>query len=216
MEKVLLNANKRSDLSKSATNSIRRQGKIPGVIYSRHIEPISIEVVEGALNPLVFSAKTHLISLNVHDGDQLDCIIKDVQFDPVTDKIVHFDLQGFDVKEKIQIEIPIQLNGTAVGLKEGGIVQHVLHKLDIECLPSAIPEEITVDVTNLKLGDSIQVKDIILDDVEILNPEDSIIVTVTHPKKEKEPVLEEGVEEEESAEPEVIGKGKAENKDEED
>lgn len=214
MEKVLLNANKRSDISKSATNLLRRQGKIPGVIYSKHIEPISVEVLEGALNPLVFSARTHLISLNIEDGNKLDCIIKEVQFDPVSDKIVHFDLQGFDATEKIQIEIPIQLNGTAIGLKEGGILQHVLHKLDIQCLPSAIPEEITLDVTNLKLGDSIHVKDVKIDGVEILNAEDSIVVTVTHPKKEKEPVAEETAEEEETTEPEVIGKGKTEEKEE--
>lgn len=214
MEKVILNGNKRVDVSKSATNTLRKQGKIPGVIYSRHIKPISIAVMEGPLNSLVFTPKTHLISLNIEGGEPLDCIIKDVQFDPVTDRVVHFDLQAFDVTEKIQIEIPVQLSGSAIGVKEGGIVQHTLHKLDIECLPSAIPEHITIDITDMKLGDSVHVSDLKLENIEILNPEDTIIVSVAHPKVEKEPVAAE-VTGEESVEPEVIGKGKSEDNKEE-
>lgn len=210
MEKVILNGNKRSNVSKSATNNLRRQGKIPGVIYSRHIKPISIEVMAGPLNSLVFTPKTHLISLNIEGGESLDCIIKDVQFDPVTDRVVHFDLQAFDATETIQIEIPVQLSGSAIGVKEGGIVQHTLHKLDIECLPSAIPEHITIDITDLKLGDSVHVSDLKLENIEILNPEDTIIVSVTHPKVEKEPVAAEATGEE-AVEPEVIGKGKSED-----
>lgn len=213
MEKVILNGNTRLNLSKASTNSLRKEGKIPGVIYSRHIEPISVEVLEGPLNSLVYTPKTHLISLNIEGREPLDCIIKDVQFDPVTDRIVHFDLQAFDVTEKIQIEIPVQLTGSAIGVKDGGIVQQTLHKLDIECLPSAIPEHITINISELKLGDSVHVSDLKLENIEILNPAETIIVAVTHPKVEKEPVAAE-VTEDENAEPEVIGKGKTEDKEE--
>jgi large subunit ribosomal protein L25 len=213
MEKVLLEARKRENRSKSANNALRRQGRVPGVIYSRQVKPVPVDVGEGSINPLVFTAKTHLISLNIEGLDPIDCIIKDVQFDPVTDRIVHFDLQAFDAKEKIQIEIPIHLVGSALGVKEGGIVQHSLHKLEIECLPSDIPEEITVDISFLKLGESIHVKDLKLEGVDILNPEESIIVLVTHPKVEKEPVP--GDVGAEVAEPEVIGKGKVEENEEE-
>jgi len=213
MEKVVLEARKRDNLSKSATNSLRRQGRVPGVIYSKVIQPISVDVTEGAINPLVFTAKTHLISLNIEGQNPLDCIIKDVQFDPVTDKIIHFDLQAFDAKEKLQLEIPVHLEGSAIGVKEGGIVQHILHKLEIECLPIDIPEEIVVNISSLKLGESIHVSDIKIDNVEIISPADSIVVLVTHPKVEKE--VAPGEVSEEPAEPEVIGKGKAEEKEEE-
>lgn len=214
MEKVLLEARKRSNEKKSSNKSLRREGKVPGVIYSKNVQPISIEVNEGSINPLVFTAKTNLISLNIEGEDKLDCIIKDIQFDPVTDKIVHFDLQEFNVKEKIQIEVPIQLIGSAIGVKEGGIVQQNLHKVDLECLPNDIPESVTVDISNLKLGDSVHVSDLKLDGVEFLNPEESIIVSVAHPKVDKEPIAEEAGEEEKT-EPEVIGKGKSEDKEEE-
>ncbi|MBS4034459.1 MAG: 50S ribosomal protein L25 [Ignavibacterium sp.] len=214
MEKVLLEARKRSNEKKSSNKSLRREGKVPGVIYSKNVQPISIEVNEGSINPLVFTSKTNLISLNIEGEDKLDCIIKDIQFDPVTDKIVHFDLQEFNVKEKIQIEVPIQLIGSAIGVKEGGIVQQNLHKVDLECLPSDIPESVTVDISNLKLGDSVHVSDLKLDGVEFLNPEESIIVSVAHPKVDKEPIAEEAGDEEKT-EPEVIGKGKSEDKEEE-
>lgn len=213
MEKVLLEARKRENRSKSANNALRRQGRVPGVIYSNQVSPIPVDVTEGAIKPLVFTAKTHLISLNIEGQNQLDCIIKDVQFDPVTDRIVHFDLQAFDAKEKIQLEVPIHLEGSSIGVKEGGIVQHVLHKLEIECLPSDIPEEILVDISTLKLGDSVHVRDLKLDGINILNSEDAIIVLVTHPKVEKEPAPGEVTEQD--AEPEVIGKGKTEEKEEE-
>lgn len=209
MEKVQLEARKRDNLSKSFTNSLRRQGKVPGVIYSRSIQPISVEVLEGAIKPLVFTAKTNLISLNLEGQDNLDCIIKDVQFDPVTDRIVHFDLQTFDAKEKIHLEIPVQLIGSAIGVKEGGVVQQNLHKIEIECLPALIPEVISLDISGLKLGDSIHARDIKIEGVEILIPEEAIIVSVAHPKIEKEPAVGE-VAAEEPAEPEVIGKGKTE------
>lgn len=211
MEKVLLEARKRINTTKSSTKSLRREGKVPGIIYSKNLQPILIEVNEGAINPLVFTSKTHLISLDIKGDDKLDCIIKDIQFDPVSDKIVHFDLQEFNVKEKIQIEIPIQFIGSAIGVKEGGIVQQNLHKLDIECLPGDIPEAVTLDISNLKLGDSIHVSDIKLEGVELLNPEDTIVVSVSHPKVEKEAAPVESSEDE-NAEPEVISKGKSEDK----
>lgn len=211
MEKVLLDARKRSNEKKSSNKSLRREGKVPGVIYSKNVQPISIEVNEGSINPLVFTAKTNLISLNIEGENKLDCIIKDIQFDPVTDKIVHFDLQEFNVSEKIQIEVPVHLVGSAIGVKEGGIVQQNLHKLDIECLPGDIPDSIEINISNLKLGDSIHISDLNLMNVEFLNPAESIIVVVAHPKVDKEPVAEEAIDQEKT-EPEVIGKGKSEDK----
>jgi large subunit ribosomal protein L25 len=190
---------------------LRREGKVPGVIYSKNVQPISIEVNEGSINPLVFTSKTNLISLNIEGENKLDCIIKDIQFDPVTDKIVHFDLQEFNVAEKIQIEVPVHLVGSAIGVKEGGIVQQNLHKLDIECLPGDIPDSIEVNISNLKLGDSIHISDLKLTDVEFLNPGESIIVAIAHPKVDKEPLAEEAIDQEKT-EPEVIGKGKSEDK----
>ena len=211
MEKVVLEAKKRTKIDKASRSALRKEGRVPAIYYSKHHDPLAIDLSERALHPLVFTSKTHLISLSLDGQEDLDCIIKDVQFDPVTEKIVHIDLLGLKKGEKIQIEVPVQLIGTAVGIKEGGILQHTLHKIEIECLPVDIPEHIEIDVTTLKLGDSIHIGDLKFNEFNILNSAEAIIASVTHPKAEKEAAPAEG---EETKEPEVITKGKAQEEEE--
>lgn len=213
MEKSILEAEVRQTGSKQASKLVRNNGKVPGVYYSKHDSPIHLAVPEKAINPLVFTSETHLVSLKV-EGKELDCIIKDVQFDPVTDRVVHFDLIGLTSGETFQIEVPVQLHGTAAGIKEGGIVQHLIHKLEIECLPKDIPQRINIDISELKIGDSVHVSDIKVENVTFLDPEDAVIVSVVHPKIEKETVEGEAAAVEEQTEPEVIGKGKPEEEEE--
>jgi len=216
MEKTTLKASERKQFTKSEVRKIRKEGKVPGVFYSKHNPPLHIDVVDTSINPLVFTSKTHLISLEIEGQEEHECIIKDIQFDPVTDKVIHFDLLGLTKGEKIILEVPVQLVGTPVGVKEGGVIQHVMHKLEVECLPRNIPEHIVVDVSALKLGDSIHIGDLQIEEVEFVDPKGSLIVQVTHAKVQEEvaPAAEEGVEEE-PTEPEVIAKGKAEEKEEE-
>ena len=215
MEKTVLKASERKDFTKSGTRKNRKEGNIPGVFYSKNNKPLHINVADRAINPLVFTSKTHLISLVLEGHDEYECIIKDVQFDPVTDRVIHFDLLGLTKGEKIKLEIPIQLVGSPVGVKEGGIIQHVMHKVEVECLPRNIPEHITIDISGLKLNDSVHISDLKYDDIEFTDSQDSLIVQVTHAKIKEEaaPAAEAVVEE--TAEPEVIAKGKKEEKEEE-
>lgn len=216
MEKTTLKASERKQFNKSAIRKIRKEGRVPGVFYSKHNPPLHIDVLDTTINPLVFTSKTHLISLEIEGQEERECIIKDIQFDPVTDKVIHFDLLGLTKGEKIVLEVPVQLVGTPIGVKEGGVIQHVMHKLEVECLPRNIPEHIVVDVSALKLGDSIHIGDLQIEEVEFTDPKESLLVQVTHAKVQEEvaPATEEGVEEE-PAEPEVIAKGKVEEKEEE-
>jgi len=215
MEKTKLKASERKDFTKSGTRKIRREGLIPGVFYSKHNKPIHIDVADRAINRLVFTSKTHLISLEIEGHDEYECIIKDIQFDPVTDKVIHFDLLGLTKGEKIRLEIPVQLVGSPVGVKEGGIVQHVMHKIEVECLPRNIPEHIVIDISGLKLGDSIHLVDLTIENIEFTDAKESLVVQVTHAKIKEEaaPVAE--VAGEEPKEPEVISKGKTEEEEEE-
>jgi large subunit ribosomal protein L25 len=215
METTKLKASERKDFSKSETRRIRNEGFIPGVFYSKNNQLIHINVADKAINPLVFTAKTHLISLELEGHDEYECIIKDVQFHPVTDKVIHFDLLGLTKGEKIKLEIPVQLVGSPVGLKEGGVIQHVMHKIEVECLPRNIPEHITIDISGLNLNDSVHISDLKYDDIAFTDSQDSLIVQVTHAKVKEEaaPAAEAVVEE--TAEPEVIAKGKKEEKEEE-
>lgn len=219
MENVILEANERKSISKQTRNSLRNQGRVLGTFYSKRVKPISIDVSRQSIHPLVFTSKTNLISLSLKDNDKYECVIKNVQFDPVSDKVIHFDLMGITRGEKIQLEIPLQLIGNAIGIKDGGILQQSLYKIDVECLPKNIPQYLDIEISDLALGDSIHVSDLSYDNITILSVPESIVVSVNHPKIEAEVAVEEGeeiTEEEESAEPEVIGKGKEtdeENKD---
>jgi large subunit ribosomal protein L25 len=213
MEKVVLEASSRKTGPKSKTKTQRKNGRIPGVFYMRGTNPISIDVSEKAIKPLVFTGETHLVGLKVDNNTELDCIIKDVQFDPVTDRIVHFDLLGLTSGETFELEVPIVFKGSAVGVKDGGVLQQHLHKLEIECLPKDIPQHLEIDVTDLKIGDSIHISDLAFDKVTILNQKTTVVVSVNHPKVEKEPTPEEAVEE--PTEPELIGKSKEEEEKEE-
>ena len=215
MEKTKLKATERKDFTKSTTKRIRREGLIPGVFYSKNNKPLHIGVADKNINPLVFTSKTHLISLEMEGHEEYECIIKDIQFDPVTDKVIHFDLLGLTKGEKITLEVPVQLVGSPIGVKEGGVIQHVMHKIEVECLPRNIPEHIVVNIADLKLGDSIHISDLIYEDIEFIDPKESLVVQVVHPKiKEEAAPVAEG-EGEETAEPEVISKGKQEVKEEE-
>lgn len=217
MEKVIIEAKERKTINKQSRNALRTNGRIPGIIYGRRMEPISIDVSKQDINPVVFTAQTNLISLKVEGHEEYECVIKNVQFDPVSDEIVHFDLIGLTRGEKIQLEVPIQLLGSAAGIKEGGLLQQSMHKLNIECLPKDIPQSLDIEVTDLEIGSTVHISDLDFENITILNPENTIVVSIVLPKVEVEAApAEEGEElgeEEGAAEPEVIGKGKEPDED---
>ena len=212
MESVILVANLRETINKAARNKIRKEGRVPGVYYSKYDKPIAFDVDEKDIGPLVFTSSRNIISLKVTGKEEHECFLKNVQFDPITDKVVHFDLLGLKRGEKFQLNIPFSFVGSSVGVKEGGILQIGLHKLFVECLPKDVPQSLEVNIENLNIGDTIHVKDLNFENLTILTPTDSVVVSVTHPKVEAEPVDEEL--EEEMAEPKVIGKSDEEREEE--
>lgn len=209
MSEISIKAKKRILSTKGAVNKLRRNGEVPGIFYSKGVEPIPISVPELSLNPLVYTSETHIVNLEIENDETKKTILKNIQFDPVTDKIVHFDFLGISLDQKIEIEVPISVEGQAKGIKEGGILQQSMHKLHVSCLPGDIPEHITINVANLGVGDSVHVKDLSLTNVEILHNDDVIIVSVVMPRAQAETTaaaIEGAVEE--KMEPEVISKGK--------
>ncbi|MEE9225444.1 MAG: 50S ribosomal protein L25 [Bacteroidota bacterium] len=213
MSKITLQAEVRNVFGKSV-NRLRATGKVPGVYYV-HGEPnIPITVKEPALKPLIYTSETHILSLRLDDGKEFSCILRDVQFDPVTDKPVHFDLQGLKTDEKVTLEIPVAIKGTAAGVQEGGILQHIIHKLKISCLPKDIPDHIEVDVEHLGMNQSIHVRDLAEGAYMMLESEDSTVIAVVPPTVVKEEVPAEAVALE-PTEPEVIAKGKKPEEEEE-
>ena len=215
MAEITLAATKRELGNKGAKKELRRNGVIPCIYYLKGKDPIMFSAEEVALKPLVFTSETHIINLLFENEEPMGTIIKDIQFDPVTDRIVHIDFLGVTLGQKLEIQIPINFVGSSIGVKEGGILQEILHKLDVECLPRHIPENLSVDVESLAIGDSIHVRDLEYENITILNHEDATVVSVIVPRVEEVEEVEDEVEDTEDAEPEVIAKGKAEEEEEE-
>lgn len=207
MAEITLNASERKITKKSANKQLRRNGRIPGIFYSRMHEPIAIEAPETSVNPFVFTSEVNIISLKLGESEGISCVLKDVQFDPVTDKVVHFDLQGISKDEVIEVEVPITLVGNAEGIKNGGVLEQVLHKLAIKCLPHNMPKHLEINIEKLGLNESIHAKDLNFENIEIANSPDTVIASVVVPRAQAEttPGAEEA-----AKEPEVITKGKAE------
>jgi large subunit ribosomal protein L25 len=205
MAEILLEVEVRNSRGRQS-RALRRSGKIPGVYYSRGEENIAISATEKALRPLVGTKEAHIINLKLDSGKSLNCILRDVQYDPLTDLPIHFDLQGIKADEELMIEVPVLLQGIPAGVKNGGIMQHIMHTVRVSCLPRYIPEHIALDVTALEINTSIHISDIKIENVTILDNEENAVVAIIPPAAvvEVAPVVEAEV----SAEPEVIGKGK--------
>ncbi len=188
--------------------ALRREGKVPGIYYIHGETNIPFSVTGKSLNPLIFTTESHIINLKFPDGGDKKCILRDVQFDPVTDLPVHVDFQGLRENEEITLEIPVVITGgTPAGVKDGGVLQQSIRRLRISCLPKNIPNHIEVNAAELKMNQFIHVRDIKIADVTILAHDDDTILGVIPPTVEKEATPEVAAEGA-AAEPEVIAKGK--------
>jgi large subunit ribosomal protein L25 len=187
-----LEVTKRDGSGKKSSKQVRREGGIPGVYYSHDSkESVSFSIDEKEL----FEAqKSGANIFNISVGaKKRNVIFKSVQYHPVTDDILHIDLYGVKMDEKITVKVSIHLTGDATGVKdEGGVLNSPTSEIEVACLPMDIPNAIEVDVTKLSIGDSMQVVDIKLDDkLTLMSSPDAVVASVTHAMREEEPVVEE-------------------------
>jgi large subunit ribosomal protein L25 len=215
MTEVVLTAEPRTVIRKRV-GALRRTGKVPGIYYMTGEQPIPITADELPLWKLTRQTETHIIRLKLPDGVEKRCVLREISYHPVTDKIVHFDLLGVRADRALRFEVPIVLRGQAAGSRDGGLVQHILHQLRIECLPDAIPDHVEVQIGPLSIGDAVHVRDISIPGVTILESPDSTIVSVIPPTIEKVVAPEgEAAAAATPAEPELIKKGKEDKEEEE-
>lgn len=207
----------RTITGKGAARSLRREGKVPGVIYGhgREAEPVAVET--SVLNKMLvgISAGTTILDVAVDGRAPVKALIREIQRDSLRPgEIIHLDLYEVRSDEEITLEVPVHLVGVPDGVRNfGGVLDHVLRELEIEVLPSDIPEHVELDVTALTIGHSLFVRDIQIPNARILNDPDTPICTVVAPRTEEAPAV---VEEVATTEPELIRKPKAEAEDETD
>jgi large subunit ribosomal protein L25 len=207
MSEVSLKVESRKQIGKESAKRLRREGKTPGIYYFHGKESIPISVDKKALHAIMGKEST-LLDIMIDNKDQRKCIIRDIQFDPITSNPIHIDLMGIELTEKVTVQVSITLTGTPDGVKnQGGVLEQQLREVSVECLPMDIPEHIVLDVSNLVIGGSLHVSDIQLDKVKLLDDGSKIIAHVVPPRVVEEPVAEVEVE---AKEPEVIGKAEEE------
>lgn len=181
MEKIDLKVQRR-ETGKKNVKQIRNTGLIPGVFYQHGKESIAISSDLLSLRSIVYTNDTKLVNLFIDNDEPRECVLKEVVFDPVSDSITHFDLIGFISDEIMNVDVPVVLVGQSVGAKEGGIVQQSLHKLPIKCMAKDIPSHIEIDISNLKIGKSVHVKDMNVPNAMVeLSPE-TVIVSCVLPR----------------------------------
>jgi large subunit ribosomal protein L25 len=204
----------RPGLGKGGARKARAAGDIPAVLYGHGEAPVALRVGARDFDLALRHHKggNPIVNLAL-DGREYTALIRDVQYDPLSHDILHLDFQHISLTETIEVRVPVQLTGLAIGVKDGGgILETILRELEVRCLPTAIPPSITFDVSHLNIGDSVHARDASVPDVTILTDPDATIATVVPPTVMEEKAPEEGVvtEAAAAAEPEVIAKGKKE------
>jgi large subunit ribosomal protein L25 len=209
MEEIFLEVDPRQELGRGKVNDLREQGFIPGVVYSGGTEAVSVKIARRQFLQLLHEHRLENMIINVKvKGDNKEkgrpCMIKEMQHHPVHDHILHIDFVEVSLTKVIKVNVPVAVKGESMGVKqEGGSLEHILWEIEVECLPTKIPQNVVIDISKLKIGDSVHIKDISFPpEVKVINDPDAIVLTISAPMKVEEPV--EGAEGEEKKEPEVI------------
>jgi large subunit ribosomal protein L25 len=201
VEQLQLYAENREFLTKGNNKQLRASGRLPAVIYGKGIEAKEIAVDYKELNKIIVTHGSNaLITLKTPEGDQI-VMVREMQKHPIKGELLHVDFMKVALDVKIEALVPIMLKGDSEGVRQGGTLQNQLRELNIKALPAQIPENIEVDISGLRIGESIKVSDVkIAEDYEIINDGDEIIASVLAPKavEEAEEAPEEGAKEPEA------------------
>lgn len=200
MEQIDLKAQIRKTIGNGPARTLRREGKVPAVLYGPKTEPVLLSIDSKEFEQILkeSSVGSVLLNLQIQNGQTMmrSAMIKELQTHPVSGNFLHVDFYEVDMQQKITAKVPVVAKGQSKGVELGGLMQYLRRELDVLCLPTAIPEVIEVDITDLDIGDSIHVEDISLaGDIEIQADTNFTVVTVLAPKVEEEPVEEEELEE---------------------
>jgi large subunit ribosomal protein L25 len=214
MEKVVIKAVRREIIGKQV-KKMRREGKLPAVMYGHHVDPIPLVLDQRETTRILNSVSlSQLLTMDL-EGETYPVLVRDKQIDFIRGNLLHIDFLAVSMGEKISTSISVVIDGDAPAVKEfNGIVVSGANELEIECLPGDLPENIVVDVSNLmQIGDAVYVRDLDLGDkIEIMDDPDTMLAVITP----FETIVEEEVEEEiEIEEPELVDQGKREEEEEE-
>jgi large subunit ribosomal protein L25 len=209
MAQIVIEVERRDPGGKNVNRRLRRSGKIPAVMYGRGKEPIPVAVAPENVKDVLYSdsGRNTIFTVSVDGGQKTNAMVKDYQLDPVRGNLIHTDFLEIAMDRLLELSVNVEIVGESEGVKrDGGLMDIVTRSIQVECLPADIPDSIKVDVAHLMINDYIRVKNLPANPkVKILSDPEIVIVTIVPPVKEEVVAVEAPTE---TAEPEVIKKGK--------
>ncbi|MEZ4798003.1 MAG: 50S ribosomal protein L25/general stress protein Ctc [Flavobacteriaceae bacterium] len=198
MKSITINGSKRESVGKKATKALRNAGEVPCVLYGGD-QPLHFSAPELAFSQLVYTPNAHTVVIALDNGNTLNAVLQDIQFHPVTDKILHIDFYQLFEDKEIAMDIPVNLVGNARGVKNGGVLRRNNRKLRVKALPTNLPDFIEIDITPMKIGSKIYVRDLDQEKYRFLHTDNTVVCQIKTARTaiaddEEEEELEEGAE----------------------
>ena len=177
MKSITIKGSQRESVGKGATKALRNAGQVPCVVYGGD-KPVHFSAHELAFSKLVYTPDAHTVVIDLEGGKQINAILQDIQFHPVSDKILHIDFyQLFDDKE-VTLEVPVKVTGTSPGVIKGGVLRLNKRKLKVKALPANLPDYIMADISGLEIGNKLYVTSVSNDNYKLLHPDNTVVCQV--------------------------------------
>mgnify|MGYP001189551963 FL=1 len=198
MKSITINGSKRESVGKKATKALRNAGEVPCVLYGGD-KPVHFSAAELAFSKLVYTPNAHTVVIALDNGDSMDAVLQDIQFHPVTDRILHVDFYQLFQDKEIAMDIPVRLVGNSKGVKNGGVLRRNNRKLRVKALPTNLPDFIEIDITPMKIGSKFYVGDLDQEKYRFLHTDNTVVCQIKTARtaivdEEDEEELEEGAE----------------------
>ena len=198
MKSVEVKGSLRETLGKTTSKNLRKQEQIPCVLYGNG-ENVHFHTHENSFKEIVYSHNAYLVNIDI-EGKKYQAVLRDIQYHPVTDKIIHADFYQIIEKQPVWIKVPIELTGNAIGVLSGGRLVQKMRKVKVKGLPNVLPDEIKIDISKLGIGKSIKIGDLSIEGLEFLEPENAVVVLIKTARSAVLTAEEESTEAEEGAE----------------
>ena len=196
MKSITINGSQRESVGKKSTKALRNAGQVPCVLYGGD-KPLHFFAPELAFSKLVYTPDAHTVVIALDGGESFNAVMQDIQFHPVTDRILHVDFYQIFENKEITMEIPVKTVGTSKGVLNGGNLRRPYRKLRIKAIPSKLPDFIEIDITPLKIGSKLYIHELRNDDYKLLHPDNTVVCQV---RRSRLAVVDEEEEEEGTAE----------------
>ncbi len=210
MKSITIKGSQRESVGKVATKALRNAGKVPCVLYGGD-NPVHFEAPELAFKNLVYTPDAHTVVIDLEGGKTFNAVLQDIQFHPVTDRILHIDFYQLYDDKPIAMNIPVKVVGNAPGVVAGGVLRVNKRKLRVKALPGNLPDYIQADISKLKIGNKLYITELANDDYTFLHPDNMVVCQVRMARAAmKAGEVEEGDEDEEGEAPAAEGEAAAE------